>query len=49
MSTLGRGNLYTRAREGVLLALDAVRANKSRAALTILGIAIGVKIGRAHV
>jgi putative ABC transport system permease protein len=44
MSTLGRGNLYTRAREGVVLAIDAVRANKSRAALTILGIAIGVMV-----
>jgi putative ABC transport system permease protein len=28
--------------EGVLIALDALRANKVRAALTILGIAIGV-------
>jgi putative ABC transport system permease protein len=44
MSTLGRGNLLTRAAEGVALALDAVRANKSRAALTILGIAIGVMV-----
>jgi putative ABC transport system permease protein len=44
MSTLGRGNLYTRAAEGVALAFDAVRANKSRAALTILGIAIGVMV-----
>jgi putative ABC transport system permease protein len=44
MSTLGRGNLVTRAGEGVALAFDAVRANKSRAALTILGIAIGVMV-----
>lgn len=44
MSTLGRGNLFTRAAEGVALAFDAVRANKSRAALTILGIAIGVMV-----
>ena len=44
MSTLGRGNLLTRATEGVLLALDAIRASKSRAALTILGIAIGVMV-----
>ena len=44
MSTLGRGNLITRAGEGVALAFDAVRANKSRAALTILGIAIGVMV-----
>ena len=28
--------------EGVWIALDALRANKVRAALTILGIAIGV-------
>ncbi|HET9133683.1 MAG TPA: ABC transporter permease, partial [Gemmatimonadales bacterium] len=40
----GRGNLLARAGEGVTLALDAVRANKSRAALTILGIAIGVMV-----
>ena len=44
MSTLGRGNLLARALEGVALALDSVRANKSRAALTILGIAIGVMV-----
>ncbi len=44
MSTLGRGSLLTRAGEGVLLAIDAVRASKSRAALTILGIAIGVMV-----
>jgi putative ABC transport system permease protein len=28
--------------EGVTIALDAIRANKVRAALTILGIAVGV-------
>lgn len=44
MSTLGRGSIVSRAAEGVALALDAVRANKSRAALTILGIAIGVMV-----
>lgn len=44
MSTLGRGNYLSRAAEGVALAIDAVRANKSRAALTILGIAIGVMV-----
>lgn len=44
MSTLGRGSLLTRAGEGIMLALDAVRASKSRAALTILGIAIGVMV-----
>jgi putative ABC transport system permease protein len=31
-------------REGVLIALDSLRANKTRAALTILGIAIGVTV-----
>ena len=44
MSTLGRGNLFARALEGVTLALQAVRASKVRAALTILGIAIGVMV-----
>jgi putative ABC transport system permease protein len=43
-SALGRGNLLARALEGVTLALDSVRANKMRAALTILGIAIGVMV-----
>ena len=40
--------------EGVAIALDAIRANKVRAALTILGVAVGVfvvtamsEIGRA--
>ena len=28
--------------EGVLIAIDSIRANKVRAALTILGVAIGV-------
>lgn len=40
----GRGNLLTRAAEGVRLAFDAVRARKSRASLTILGVAIGVMV-----
>lgn len=44
MSTLGRGNLLARAFEGVTLAISAVRANKMRASLTILGIAIGVMV-----
>ncbi len=44
MSALGRGNTFTRGLEGVTLALDAVRANKVRAGLTILGIAIGVMV-----
>ena len=43
-SSLGRGNLIARGWEGVTLALGAVRANKTRAALTILGIAIGVMV-----
>jgi putative ABC transport system permease protein len=34
----------TALREGVLIALDSLRANKMRAALTILGIAIGVMV-----
>ncbi|MGH7582023.1 MAG: ABC transporter permease [Gemmatimonadales bacterium] len=44
MSTLGRGNLFARAGEGVALAVGAVRANKTRASLTILGVAIGVMV-----
>lgn len=32
----------THALEGVTMALDSIRANKSRAALTILGVAVGV-------
>lgn len=44
MSGLGRGNVLTRGAEGVILALSAVRANKTRASLTILGIAIGVMV-----
>jgi putative ABC transport system permease protein len=44
MSTLGRGNVLARALEGVTLALDSVRASKVRAALTILGVAIGVMV-----
>ena len=38
-------NLFTRlmhALEGVAIAIDSMRANKARAALTILGVAIGV-------
>ena len=44
MSEFGRGNLMARALEGVTLALDSVRASKVRAALTILGVAIGVMV-----
>jgi putative ABC transport system permease protein len=35
---------FTALREGVGIALDSLRANKTRAALTILGIAIGVMV-----
>ncbi len=34
----------TALREGIGIALDSLRANKTRAALTILGIAIGVMV-----
>ncbi|HEY4321911.1 MAG TPA: ABC transporter permease [Gemmatimonadales bacterium] len=44
MSSLGRGNIFARGFEGMTLAIDAVRANKTRASLTILGIAIGVMV-----
>ncbi len=43
-TNLGRGNLLARGFEGVMLAVDAVRANKTRASLTILGVAIGVMV-----
>src|SRR5436305_5869210 len=33
---------WTAAREGVLIALEALRSNKVRATLTILGVVIGV-------
>ncbi len=39
-----RGNLFARAYEGIALALGAMRAAKMRAALTILGVAIGVMV-----
>jgi len=42
MSRLGAG--LTALREGVGIALDSLRSNKTRAALTILGIAIGVTV-----
>jgi putative ABC transport system permease protein len=38
------GNAATRMLEGSTIALDSIRANKVRAALTILGIAIGVTV-----
>jgi putative ABC transport system permease protein len=44
MSTAGRGTLLSRMTEGVVIALDSVRSNKVRAALTILGVAIGVTV-----
>ena len=44
MSRLGRGNLFARAFEGVSLGVGALRGNKTRASLTILGIAIGVMV-----
>jgi putative ABC transport system permease protein len=40
-STMVRAQLATLS-EGVIIALDALRANKVRAALTILGVAVGV-------
>jgi putative ABC transport system permease protein len=39
---MGLGTRLHHLLEGVLIALDAIRANKVRAALTILGIAVGV-------
>jgi putative ABC transport system permease protein len=39
-----RGSAVTRMVEGATIALDSIRANKVRAALTILGVAIGVTV-----
>jgi putative ABC transport system permease protein len=39
-----RGSTLTRMLEGSAIALDSIRANKVRAALTILGVAIGVMV-----
>ena len=39
---MGAGGKFLQALEGVTIALDALRANKVRAALTIMGVAIGV-------
>ncbi len=44
MSPARRAGLPSRMAEGVGIALDALRANKVRAALTILGVAIGVTV-----
>jgi putative ABC transport system permease protein len=39
-----RGSVTSRMFEGVAIALDSVRANKVRASLTVLGVAIGVMV-----
>jgi putative ABC transport system permease protein len=44
MSPQRKGSLLSRMFEGSAIALDSIRANKVRAALTILGIAIGVTV-----
>jgi putative ABC transport system permease protein len=44
MSTKSFGSGFARLFEGMGMALDSVRANKTRAALTILGVAIGVMV-----
>jgi len=44
MSPVRKGSLGTRILEGSVIALDSIRANKVRAALTILGVAIGVTV-----
>jgi len=44
MSPLRPVTILTRMLEGVAIALDSLRANKVRAALTVLGVAIGVTV-----
>jgi putative ABC transport system permease protein len=44
MTMTGRGSAGSRMLEGSVIALDSIRANKVRAALTILGVAIGVTV-----
>ncbi|MEK6610629.1 MAG: ABC transporter permease, partial [Gemmatimonadota bacterium] len=44
MSNSDLASALTSLREGVTIALDSLRANKLRAALTILGVAIGVMV-----
>jgi putative ABC transport system permease protein len=44
MSIRGKGSWLSRMLEGSAIALDSIRANKVRAALTILGVAIGVTV-----
>ena len=39
-----KGALLSRMMEGSAIALDSIQANKVRAALTILGVAIGVTV-----
>src|SRR6185503_6814179 len=41
---MARGNRLYQMLEGVLIAFDAIRTNKVRAGLTILGIAVGVLV-----
>jgi putative ABC transport system permease protein len=44
MSTRRNGAMLSRMLEGSVIALDSIQANKVRAALTILGVAIGVTV-----
>lgn len=44
MTSTSSGRWLTALREGVGIALDSLRANKTRAALTILGVTIGVAV-----
>jgi putative ABC transport system permease protein len=44
MRPVRKGSLVTRLLEGSVIALDSIRANKVRAGLTILGVAIGVTV-----
>ena len=44
MTPLARGAMGSRMAEGVAVALDSLRSNKVRAALTILGVAVGVTV-----
>ncbi len=44
MTTSQAGRWLTALREGIGIALDSLRANKTRAALTILGVTIGVAV-----
>ena len=44
MTAARPGTVLSRMAEGIVIALDSVRSNKVRAALTILGVAIGVMV-----